>query len=473
MTRDRPQSLATCLESYQENLKRHGRSAEFIVAEDSRTAEGAQRTKASLTRIAREFHARLRYAGAGEKRQFAESLAAESDVSHEIIWFALFGDDRCPLRTGANRNSLLLDTAGRLALAVDDDTICAIAEPPGREAALSFFPAYDPTEFWFFPDRSAAVQSVSSIDMDVLGCHEDLLGSDVAGPGGGASGRVVMTLHGLIGDSGMASPRHYLTLTGASRERLVASREVYRSAFTSREILRTVRQPTLARGPFCMTTFLGLDNRFLLPPFFPVQRNSDGIFGQMLHKYVDGSHTAFLPWTLRHAPQPPRQFKPNDLWTAATTLRMSDLVIDSVLAKETRTEDVTTAARLIDLGKHLEWLGELSVLDFEDCLRGVQQIRNFGIITALHSQLQSYGPSPGFWAEDVSRMIELTSRASSAEDYMTATDLPRSLGADQAGRLAQELVRKYGSLLQAWPALFEAAMRLAGRGCRLSVALNG
>jgi hypothetical protein len=31
-----------------------------------------------------------------------------------------------------------------------------------------------------------------------------------------------------------------------------------------------------------MTTFLGLDNRVLLPPCFSVQRNSDGIFGLVL-----------------------------------------------------------------------------------------------------------------------------------------------------------------------------------------------
>ena len=38
-----------------------------------------------------------------------------------------------------------------------------------------------------------------------------------------------------------------------------------------------------------MTTCYGFDNRFMLPPFFPVQRNSDGIFGLgMLHRCVGG-----------------------------------------------------------------------------------------------------------------------------------------------------------------------------------------
>ena len=51
-----------------------------------------------------------------------------------------------------------------------------------------------------------------------------------------------------------------------------------------------------------MTTFFGFDNRLLLPPFFPVQRNADGIFGLVLQKCVDGSRVAFLPSVLLHAP---------------------------------------------------------------------------------------------------------------------------------------------------------------------------
>src|SRR6185503_7894215 len=97
-----------------------------------------------------------------------------------------------------------------------------------------------------FADHDSAIESTPLVDIDVLRCHEALLGSEVAGVGdGAASGRVAITLHGLVGDSGMSSPRYYLSLAGASRERLVASPNAYRSAFQSREVLRTVRRPTL------------------------------------------------------------------------------------------------------------------------------------------------------------------------------------------------------------------------------------
>jgi hypothetical protein len=426
-----------------------------------------------LRRLADRFNAQIRYAGRKEKSSFAAALAAESAVPRGTIHFALFGDERCWRSTGANRNSLFLDAAGSLMLAVDDDTLCRIAPAPECEAAPTFFSGYDPSELWYFPDRARAIQSVSFADVDVLSRHELLLGSPVASLGGPTetSGSVATTLNGLLGDSGMASPRYYLTLTGASRDRLVASQQDYRSALESREILRSVRQPTITAGPFCMTTFLGLDNRLLLPPFFPVQRNSDGIFGLMLRKCVDGSHVAFLPWTLLHAPEPPRAFAPDEMWADAATVRMADIVIATVLDHETRAGQVTTAARLADLGKHLQWLGSLDFPDFEARVRTLQHFRDFAFITALHGQLETYRESPSFWADDVRRMIKVISEASTAEDHLVPRDLRHGRDTEAAGRLGQELVGRFGELLEAWPAIVTAARRLRVNGCRLAAAL--
>lgn len=470
VTRNRLHSLIACLESYLRNCQRHARTPEFVVADDSPGAKAADLTKAALRSLADRFNTRIRYGSWEDKCRFAAALAAESAVSREIISFGLFGDERCPQSTGANRNCLLLDTLDTLMLAADDDTLCQIAAVDERETAMSFFSGYDPTEFWFFPDRTRATQAVSFIDVDVLGCHEGLLGSTVADLDGPAmkSGRVAMTLHGLVGDSGMASPRYYLTLTGASRDRLVASPQAYRSAFESREVLRSVHRPMITEGPFCMTTFLGLDNRLLLPPFFPVQRNSDGIFGLMLWKCLDGNRVAFLPWALLHTPDPPRAFVPEEMWVEAATVRMDDIVMASVLGHDRQIGPVTTATRWADLGKYLHSLGSLAPADFQAHVRTLQQFRNFASLTALHGQLHTYGSSPNFWADDTKRMIELMSTASNTEDYLVPRDLRHGSNADEARQLSQELVGKFGELVEAWPTLVDAARRLRANGCRLT-----
>ena len=469
MTRDRVRSAVGCLESYLENCRRHGRTPEFVVADDSSGAEAQNLTRVALQRVENPGGAHIRYAGGPERRRFAEALACESSVPLEIIGFALFGDDRCALSTGANRNSLLLDTVDTLALSVDDDTLCRVAVVPDAEATVAFFSGYDPTEFWFFDDRASAIESIPFADVDVLGCHEQLLGNAVADDGDPAArSRVAITLQGLVGDSGMASPRYYLGLAGASRDRLVASPGAYRSALRSREILRAVRRPTISSGPFFMSGFFGFDNRLLLPPFFPVQRNSDGIFGLVLRTCLKDGHVAFLPSALLHAPPTERTLEPDEIWRDAGSVRMADVVIACLLAHDTGGAPGTYATRFVQLGAHLRSLGSLKLVDFEAHVRSLQQYRTVAFITALQSALQSHAALPDFWAEDVTRMIEVMSKATNAEDYVVPRDLRHGRDIEDARRLSQELVARFGELLEAWPTIVSAARRLRANGCRLT-----
>jgi hypothetical protein len=254
-------------------------------------------------------------------------------------------------------------------------------------------------------------------------------------------------------------------LAGDSRRRLVASESGYHSAFHSRDVVRTVRRRTVSSGPFFMTTFFGLDNRLLLSPFFPVQRNSDGIFGLVLQRTT--SHcTGFLPAVLLHVP-PPRTFPPDAMWRDADGLQLADIVIGRVLGFSEDTNE-SDEARLIQLGRHLRALGSLSLAELDAAIRVQQQFRTIAFITALQGQSVACGALPEYWAEDVTRMIERLSAAPRAADYTAPRDLSSADGADGARRLAQELVGRFGELLEAWPAIVAAARMLRARDVRMT-----
>jgi hypothetical protein len=470
VTCNRTSSLVACLQSFLTNCRCHSRTPDIIVADDPSAAE-SESVRSALKSLGHGSAQDIRYAGRHERSRFADALAKESGVPPDVARFALFGDRRCARSTGANRNGLLLDTIDSLVLNVDDDTRGEVAMAPGAEDELSCFTGYDPTEFWFFPDRTAAVASVSFAEIDILRQHEALLGHAVAECGGPADspGRVAVTLHGLVGDSGMRSPRYYLTLSGDSRLRLVSSETGYRSAFHSREVLRTVRRPTVSTGPFVMTTFFGLDTRVLLPPFFPVQRNSDGIFGLMLQKTT--SHcTGFLPSVLLHAP-PPRTFQPDAMWTDADGLQLADVIIDCAFGFDAGAH-LPVEARLHRLGRHLRWVGSLGMTEFDAYIRAQQQFRTIAFITALRGQLQAHGGQPHYWAADATRMIERVSTAACASDYTAPRDLVSGEDADASRRLAQELVGRFGELLDAWPAIVAAARTLRARDVRMSTPIR-
>jgi hypothetical protein len=472
VTRDRPASLTACLVTYLENCRRYHRAPEFLVCDDSGSADVRGAVRADMQRLHLRFGAHLRYAGPPERLRFADALARESGVPREIIRFALLGDDRCAISIGANRNSLLLETVGALVLGVDDDTQCRTAAVPEADATPNLFAGYDPTTFWFFPDLDSALESVPAMDADVLGAHEALLGraiGEVVGDAG-VAGRIALTLHGLVGDSGMASPRYLLTLTGQSWTHLVASRDAYRSAFRSRQVLRAVTRPTITPGPFCMTTFLGFDNRRLLPPFFPVQRNADGVFGMVVQHCIAGSAIAFLPSVLLHRPPVQRMYETNDLWNASANVRMSDIVFACVRAHTGNVEQTTDAARLVDLGLYLQQLGALAFRDFEAYVGSLQRYRATAFVTALAAALETHSAQPDFWADDVKRMIASMSAVANANKYAPPTDLS---AIDAARPLAQELLARFGELLEAWPAIVDAAARLHDAGVRMTAPPGG
>ena len=89
-------------------------------------------------------------------------------------------------------------------------------------------------------------------------------------------------------------------------------------------------------------------------------------------------------------------------------------------------------------------------------------------ITLLESQLRLHDSAPDFWAEDVRRMIALLWKATGTDEYIVPRDLREGRGADAARRLSQELIGRFGELLEAWPAIVDAARRLRAQDCRLT-----
>jgi hypothetical protein len=470
VTRERPAQLLACLDSYLEHCRDHDRSPDFVVTDDSPDLATESPTCRELARLAARFGAAIRYGSRRERDDFARALAHEAAVPLDIVRFGLLGDERCALSIGANRNSWLLDTIDSLVLAVDDDTVCRVGSAGEAERTVVVVSEYDPTEFWFFADRDSALAATAAADVDLLACHEALLGKAVGDPTGDGEGasRVAITMTGLAGDSGMASPRYYFALDGASRERFVASEQAYRTALRSRQVVRTVRRPTISSGSFCMTTFFGVDNRSLVPPFFPVQRNSDGIFGLVLNRCFAGSRTGFLPWTLVHAPTDARAFAVEDVWADAESLRMSDVVIDCVLASGSDGGKGSDAMRISALGERLRQFGSLPLPEFEMLVSNLQRHRAVAFTTLLQQRLHSHGGSPPYWAADVERLIALMTKTAGTGTFTIPRDLPGDRGADETRRLVQELILRYGDLLDAWPALVEAARRLKSKEHRLT-----
>jgi hypothetical protein len=492
VTADRVASLERCLSSYIDNAKSHQRTFEFLVMDDARTADARAATQRMLRTLAHDRGVEIAFAGAEEKRALAAALARDGETPPDVIEFALFDPEGCGRSTGANHNAQLLYGAGQLFISVDDDTTARLAAAPGAKGGISLSSEYQSQPTWFFADRARALDATAFGDHDAVAIHEQVLGrtasaclselnpASLAVDRLGAmllrqieSGRglVLVTQTGLVGDAASAYPPALSHLSGESWDRLVANEPNYRDAMRSREIVRGIAQLTITDNAALSTgPAIALDARELLPPFFPVQRNTDGIFGVTLRTTIEGGCIAHLPWTLEHAPADARIIAGDALTRFAGRSRLQDIVlasIHSLPAIAAGGGGLDAATRMTALGEHLRALGSLENRDFLTFLRPwVWRIKG-SFIAALEEDLAAHGNQPVYWATDVQRFVESLREAMATDAYFVPEDLPSDRSDEEGIHLARRLVGRFGDLLEWWPAIFERGRALQASGTQL------
>jgi FkbM family methyltransferase len=490
LTRHRPESLKSCIDSYIRHAQTHCRSVCFDVMDDSTDMDMLTNNRQALSSLADQHTTTILYADHEHKTHFVQTLVKRYDLPTDVVSFALFDTERCGYTGGANGNALLLHTAGNATLSSDDDMICGPASLPECTDGLMFDTGNAWMQYWFFPDRDSAVQSVkANSSCDLLTAHERLLGKTLTecisatAPGRvrfglinnslfqglrSGEGRVTVTFPGLVGDSGAHTPLGLLFLHGASRERLLQSDSLYRSACRSREVLRAVNQPTITHSSWFMSGTVGLDNRELLPPFMPVMRNYDGVFGALLNKCFMHSFQGHLPQTVLHNPPDKRRFEPGAVSNSLSQLRLSDLVIACVNSFQPNPGVKQSSKQLRILGQYLTDLASLPSQEFEEYLRfwvwHMQSVR----MADLEKQLEVTRRAPKAWQSDIVNCLHHTREALLRKDYLVPQDIRNSSGLKERTRTSQRLVYRLGQLFFWWPDIVTAAKELRAEGCAMA-----
>ena len=372
-----------------------------------------------------------------------------------------------------------------------------IAGAPELGDGIDFTRGRDPSEYWFFSDRATALRSAAFVDEDILAIHEQLLGKDLSSitsamgegtnprtrqvessrppPSEPPTGKVAVTFNGLLGDSGWGSPfgcwgapMGYLVLNDESHRRLVNSESFYRATCTSREILRVASQPTVSDATFSMSTFMGSDNRCLLPPWMPVGRGADVTFGTTLQECFENIHFGHVPWTLLHAPVERRRFSEGELFRSASGYDLPKLMLDCINSFVFEPGAESAVGRLKALGSHVEELGSLPETDFEEFVRVQARHTNRAFAGLLEDHLRRHDESPVYWANDVRKYIDILDRAVTNDAYWLPLDLVNRYGVDDGRGIARRLVKKFGELLYWWPDIVNATSDLRAQGQRVA-----
>jgi hypothetical protein len=535
---NRVDSARRALQGFMDNARRHGRQPEWLLYDDSADPAVGMAYQDMLADLGSKVGTPIGYAGQQRKRAYADALIAMG-LPADTVDFCFFGQPGLGTRYGCNRNAMLLDTAGRLVLSLDDDVICELGslggdpscfagepngisggpggvscgpdgnpgEPgghPGKAGGVSRVPggilghmdlvrtaSGDHTEFHYFGSVAQARAAVHHHDWDYLALHERFLtrsAVECLASGGSVTAaqlddagdrlvrllamgmtRVAVTQMGIAGDSGMGSTFYYLLAQGASRERLLVDEATYQACLHSRALVRRAAGPILCDNPAFMNYAAGFDCRQLLPPYMPMLRNSDGLFGTMLPLLQPDLLFALLPWTVGHEPPEPRQSDVAARLRNATGLSTSDYI--ALLCRTWPSAwlaGLSVDERFRSLGRYLMELGSLPHGELSDQLVSIHAREKARLLAFLDQLLLDAGGKPDFWARDVQSTIDAIHDSLPRADSALPADMS---GTDSAARLAafSDYIRRYGALLAVWPDMIAAAHTLRERGVRLAV----
>jgi len=489
-TRNRPKSLKRAVASYVENNERYGRTTNIVVVDDSERTDVREQNKQILHAFKQHHDVDIFYADQKQRAHLASVLARQADLPLEVLRFALLGDKRCNITTGACRNMLLLDTVGEICLQSDDDVVCKVAAVPTLQDGLTLTSQNDANEYWFFEDHSAVLESISFIDKDLLEIHEQLLGRKLgeclsAENSEGlcvdnispqflknmsmSDTRVAVSFAGSMGDSGMHSTLPRLFFEGVSYERLTNPESSYRNNLNTRQILRAPTQHSISDGTFCIAMNMGLDNRILLPPFMPVQRSQDSIFGSILKICFEGASRGYLPYVVYHAPPERRSSITKTTSLDLKSIRTNDILRWIIFSLQRWPRESDTKRSISALGDYLMNLSSLPPTDFKNFVRTICCRAISTRILNAERRLRANSEAPKYWVDDINNYISASQKRTTSKDFFVPSDLEGSV--DERWSCFSEIVHKFGELLTHWPTIVKAASDIRSKGDRLIAAI--
>jgi len=481
ITADRPKLLERAVCSYVRQFKTCSNDVDLVAMDDSRSYDARQHNLRSLTEASRDVSAR--YAGLSEKLSYIAHLT-RAGIDPDVAAFTILGAfpvECCTM--GANRNAVLLDTVGEQVLTADDDTTCGfVCHPEGRDA-LCLTSHENPRAAWFYRDRTELLANIKWTSYDIVRAHECLLGADVRSlvlstPAhllswdktcrhlhkslGSGGGRIVVTMNGIVGDSGAYTPKQLLMSSGQVRQSLAESELAFNNAFGSREVLSVVPSKTVTHYSSCQATTLGLANTELLPPFFPIGRNEDGVFGTLLGLTAPTSFLGHVPVAIFHDAPPGRKYD------AFPSFRIADIVM-AVLSVVRRDRDDDMGLTLRFLGREALEIAGLPDADFWEFIYRAASMIEAERLRVIDSVLQRLGSEASHWKQEARTFRAHVLHQLMDREFCIPAEFAHIPSKDCAKKRVQELIRMTGAFLHAWPDMIEAARGLRSRGIRISV----
>jgi len=478
ITWERPQALERLLTSIASNC-RLAKVHRLYVIDDSRKADNIRQNQALVEQFAADFETPLQYFGQDEQLSLLKNLAERLPEHEQSIRFLA---DQSRWRdhwtSGLARNLALLLSCGHRLVMMDDDSLCDVFSPRQPKPDISF--SDDPREADFFASEQDWAAQHQPLNPDPVDRHMQCLGltfskaMEVLGqnnlkPTGLSNATalligelhpespVLMTECGSVGCPGTARNTWLPDMAPASLKRMLASEPRVNNALNSRLVWSGRQHPHFAPRPN-MSAITGFDNRQMLPPYLPIIRGEDRLFGNMLDFVFPSAVTLDYPWAVPHLPIPKREWRKEDLdFTPGDSFPL--FFLEQVIEQKSACLASSPAERLKALSGWFDGMASASHESLAAMYRDTRLQTTSEQLQHLNQLLVSGQAAPEAWKDYLTNGI---AQLNIAMDRASREDFPvRGLPANKEGAeliaFWQETWGGFASALEAWPEIRKAA----------------
>lgn len=478
ITRDRPKSLARALSSATKHLAAHSRHPRVLVIDGSSERKNALRNRAAVGELAGASGHSISYVGQGDWRPFRTRLG-RAGIPPRVL------ESTCSVgEIGASRNAALLLTAGENVLMVDDDVVWQPWALPNHRKTLCLAGHEDPRDLAFFSTREEAIAMARPVDVDLVGEHEELLSRDLlelvredaahsdvakacghmaAALSGDSPCKVRATCAGLAGDGARYCPEGTMFVPRTMTQLVETSLDEVRIGLRSREMHRCAAQRIVTHNPSCMTYFTAFDNRHLLPPFMPIGRGEDGLFGLMLASIDPNAMFGHLPVGIIHDSDRVSEYG-SESFRAARETRLCEFIAWIVQVATPSGLTVSAPARLDGVAQTMIKLASMPFDKFTGLVKEVITKTRRAQLARVDAMLRSSVEFAAVWGGVFDSYTQVSGESERRDLFFLPVEFHAAYGCHEGFRAMQKFIGEFGQVVKWWPSMLQVAYQLKVEG---------
>ncbi len=479
ITCDRPEAVQRLAQSmlFAGSLSRH---EEIFLIDDSRDPQNATLNREIVQQFNLTSPRDMRYVGAEAQEQLLNALIKELPDKAQGIRFLIDRKRWAEKESyGLARTLCLLLSVDSRAIVMDDDVICAAVASPYKSEGIAFGDTAREVEF--YTSEQDILARTEKTDFDPLTGHAQCLGltmsqaidklgineletQDLQGANAAflsqwhASSPILITQSGTMGDPGTPKTDWVYTVDPASAQRMLASPGGLKGALANRHYWMGQPRPQFTKMAV-ISQVTGLDNSHLLPPYFPVFRGEDYLFGAMVEYLHPQSTVLEYDWCVPHFSIEERLGgEDNKPASGKGGINLAKYVTDHTLYET----GISAETRLTSLAQRVKELSETSDRSLLTRYRTEAAENQRRKIKQFSAKLAEASPKTQAWQDYLQQSLNNLSAATGTTASLE--DIPGIPGSYEAQEILDEFrvyAGEFAVALADWPTIREAAKPIA------------